>query len=114
MINLIPGSIRRIIDSGMDKNKDLTGEQIVMEYLKNKGFSVGSENDDIEAKGDKSKFIVHVKSSVTPKMPINLSPAEEESIKQKAEKLGYEAWEAKVQLSKKQLPVGEIQWRKIK
>jgi hypothetical protein len=96
-----------------DPKTDITGEQIVMEYLKKKGYSVDNEEANIEVKGEKTNFLVQVKSSIMPKAPVALSPVEEERIKIKAVSKGFEAWEAKVLLNKKLEPVGDILWRKL-
>lgn len=97
---------------------DNSGEQIVTDYLSNKGFKVhpvetGHHVKSFEVNGQPSNFLVQVKSAIKPKTPLFASIEEENNLKTEAEKLGYEAWEARVQMDRKLQPVGEIKWRKL-
>jgi len=107
------GAIKKYFNPGGDKKAELTGEQIVLEYLRNKGFNVETGDEEFEAKRDSLNFLFQVKYSLNQKNPNFVSPDEEEKLKLKAANKGYEAWEARVNLDKKYQPIGEILWRKI-
>ena len=94
------------------------GEKLVGAFLKQKGYSTNIDtkapgSTDIEARGSKSSLLVQVKSAVKPNEPVSISSDEERNIKSRAAKLGWEAWEARVQLDASLNQVGEIKWRKL-
>ena len=68
---------------------------------------------DIEAKGKNNKsLLIQVKTGVSPNKPTSLSREEEGAIKRRAGQLGYEAWEARVQLND-DYSLNEISWREL-
>lgn len=113
MVSIMPDSLKKLINPVDEKKAALTAEQIVLDYLQKKNYSVESGEKYFKVKGEKLNFLVQVKYSVVPKIPAPLSSIEEEMIKTEAANLGFEAWEAKVELDKKMHGIGEIQWRKI-
>ena len=93
------------------------GERLVAHWLSAHGYSTtidtkGPGSTDIEAKGTTS-LLVQVKAAKQPGTPDTLSADEERNITARAARLGYEAWEARVQLDQQLGQVGEIQWRKL-
>ncbi len=68
----------------------------------------------IQATSDNGKSaLVHVKVALLPNFVPALSVEEERNIKSRASQLGYEAWEARVQLDSKFSLVGKIRWRVV-
>ena len=97
---------------------EISGEQIVSDYLRSKGFNANPVEDipgtiGLAVTGKPSNFIVNIKPVTNPKTPVITKAEEENAIKQKAAQLGFEAWEAKVVLDRKLQLKGEIEWRRI-
>ncbi len=94
------------------------GEQIVGSALTGIGYRTNIDTKtpgsaDIEARGTAASLLVQVKTAVYPNEPANMSSDEERNIKSRATKLGYEAWEARVQVNSLMKLLGQIRWRKL-
>jgi len=94
------------------------GERLVARWLAENGYSTNidtkaSGSTDIEARGNTKSLLVQVKSAVQPSTPDTLSADEMRNITSRAARLGFEAWEASVQLDQQLRQVGDIQWRKL-
>ena len=99
------------------------GERLVAHWLTEHGYSTNVDSrapgsTDIEARifegrGNAKSLLVQVKSSVQPNSPVTLSEDELRNITSRATRLGFEAWEARVQLDQQLRQVGDIQWRKL-
>jgi hypothetical protein len=94
------------------------GERLVAHWLAEHGYSTNLDtkapgSTDIEARGNAKSLLVQVKSAVQPNTPDTLSSDEVRNITARAARLGFEAWEARVQLDQQQRQVGDIQWRKL-
>jgi hypothetical protein len=94
------------------------GERIVAQWLFSKKYSVKVNTNlpgstDIQATSNKVNLLVQVKTAVFPNVPASLSAEEKGSIKSRAARLSYEAWEAKVQLDADLDLVGNIIWQKL-
>jgi len=94
------------------------GEQLVAQWLVGRKYAVKvdthvPESTDIQATCNKVNLLVHVKTAVFPNVPECLSAEEKGTIKSRAHRLSYEAWEAKVQLDANFELVGNIVWRKL-
>lgn len=94
------------------------GEQAVSQWLRSKGYEAKvSARDptlaDIEARGSGGNLLVQVKAAVLPSSPSYLSSEEERDIRARAARLGFQAWEARVQLDQENRQVGAIVWRRL-
>lgn len=94
------------------------GERIVAAWLATKGYRTNVDtklpgSTDIEASGTNTSLLVQVKTAVSPNMAATLSSEELRNIKSRAASLGWEAWEARVQLDLKLKLASEILWRKL-
>src|SRR5258708_39296993 len=94
------------------------GEHIVARELAAKGYRTnldtkGPGSTDIEARGTNASLLVQVKTAVSPNAPAGLSSDEERNIKSRAARLGYQAWEAKLQVDSGLSMVGTIAWRQL-
>jgi len=94
------------------------GERIAAAALQQKGYKTNVDtkapgSTDIEARGTGNSILVQVKAAVSPNAPTSISSDEERNIKSRASKLGWGAYEAKVQLDGRLQLVGDIQWRKL-
>ena len=94
------------------------GEKIVSAALTNLGYSCYRNTQqpgstDIEARGQTKTLLVQVKTSLYPDHPADLSGEERRNITSRATRLGYEAWQAKVQINDDEELVGEIKWLKL-
>lgn len=94
------------------------GERIVARELAAKGYRTNIDtrapgSTDIEARGTSANLLVQVKTAMSPNLPAALSGEEERNIKSRAARLGWEAWEAKVQIDSKGNLVGAVGWRKL-
>ena len=75
--------------------------------------TLASGSTNIEAKSSSKRLLIQVKTAVNPIDPAQLSEVEEEAIMLRAEKLGAQAWEARVQVGSNMELIGNVQWRKI-
>ena len=94
------------------------GERIVAHELATKGYRTNIDtkapgSTDIEARGTNAGLLVQVKTATSPNSPPAISGDEERNIKSRAIRLGFEAWEAKVQVDARLNLVGAIGWRKL-
>jgi hypothetical protein len=95
------------------------GERIVANELVGKGWKTnvdtkGPGSTDIEARGaNGSGLLVQVKTAMSPSQPVSLSSDEERNIKSRATKLGWAAYEAKVQVDGSLRLIGSVMWRKL-
>jgi hypothetical protein len=95
------------------------GENLVAHSLSNSGYITNVDtklpgSTDIEAASDEANLLVQVKTAFLPNKPTSLTSEESRNIKSKAARIGYQAWEAKVQLDVNHRLVGDIQWRQLK
>jgi hypothetical protein len=94
------------------------GEKIVTAALTRMGYSCyrntqQAGSTDIEATSSTKNLLVQVKTSVYPDVPADLSGEERRNITSRATRLGYEAWQAKVQINDNEELVGQINWLKL-
>jgi len=94
------------------------GEHAAARVLGDKGYQTNIDtkapgSTDIEARGTNVSLLVQVKTAMTPGLPAGISEDEERNIKSRAARLGWEAWEAKVQVDSRLALVGQITWRKL-
>ena len=94
------------------------GEEIVALALVEKGYRTnvdtkGPGSTDIEALGANATLLVQVKTALFPATPAGLSSNEERNIKSRASRLGFEAWEARLQVNQGLHLVGAIGWRRV-
>ena len=104
------------------------GEKAVVNYLKEKGYTINNWNTkaagstDIEAGSYdvngyyKITLLTQVKTAISPNTPPYLSSEEERNIKSRATRIGAESWEARVTLSETGgylFQFGDISWRKL-
>jgi Holliday junction resolvase-like predicted endonuclease len=95
-----------------------TGEQIVTEWLKSKGYQCVQNtklpgSTDIEANSGTSNLLVQVKTAIYPSTPSEPSSDEIRNIKSRASNTGREAWTAKVTINSQGQLVGNIEWSKL-
>jgi hypothetical protein len=93
-------------------------ERFVAYWLRVNGYftNINSKTPgsmEIEARGSVKSLLVQVRAAVQPNIPEMLSPDELRTITSRAARLGFEPWEARVQLDEQLRQVGEIQWRKL-
>jgi hypothetical protein len=98
------------------------GEGIALRDLMLKGYTILKWNPPdqlpgsnyIEAKEAvlRTHVLVQVKSAVKPSEPTSLSSEEEEKLKSHAKKVGFQPWEARVQLES-DLKEGTVFWRRL-
>jgi Holliday junction resolvase-like predicted endonuclease len=94
------------------------GERIAARELVAKGYRTNIDtkaagSTDIEARGTSINLLVQVKTAMTPNAPSGLSSDEERNIKARASGLGWQAWEARVQIDSRLAPVGTVVWRQL-
>jgi hypothetical protein len=94
------------------------GERLVALWLAERGYSTNATartngSADIEVRGPRNSMLVQVRSALAPDAPTPISPDEERRIQARAQQMGLEAWEARVQLNSQLQQVGEIQWRRL-
>lgn len=94
------------------------GEKIAAAFLKGKGYDTNVDtklpgSTDIEATSKGASLLVQVKTGVEPNEPANLSAEEEGAIKRRAGQKDWQAWEARVQLTKDYSQKGDIKWRRL-
>jgi hypothetical protein len=94
------------------------GERIVASWLSAKGWATnidtrGPGSTDIEGRGANGGLLVQVKTAMAPGVPPRLSGDEEGSIRARAGRLRWDAYEARVQVDPYLRRVGDIGWRKL-
>jgi hypothetical protein len=93
-------------------------ERLVARWLAEHGYTAkidttAPESTEIEASGNAKSLLVQVKSAEQPSTPDTLTSEEMRNITMRAAQLGFEAWEARVQLDQQLRQVGDIRWRKL-
>jgi hypothetical protein len=91
------------------------GERIVEAVLVAEGWECKRNTQqpgstDIEAHKESQSFLVQVKTGVYPNNPPLISEDEVRNIRSRATRLGYEAWQANLQISPLGQLVGTIEW----
>jgi hypothetical protein len=94
------------------------GERLVIGWLAERGYSTNLDTSipgstDIEARGRQVNLLIQVRTAESPNTPSPMTPDEERILKSRAGRLGFEPWEARVQLNQHLQQVGDIQWRKL-
>ena len=94
------------------------GERHAVDWLRAEGYSIKWKTQthgstDIEAQSSSKRLLVQVKTAVYPTDADRLSAEEEEGITSRAERLGAQAWEARVQVSSSLDLIGNVLWRRI-
>jgi len=94
------------------------GEHIVARELAAKGYRTNVDtrapgSTDIEARSQQANLLVQVKTAMSPGTPAAMSTDEERNIKSRAQRLRFQAWEARVQIGSRLNQVGETSWRKL-
>lgn len=94
------------------------GEKLVAGWLRSKGYAVEQNTQlpgaaDIEAIGNPTSLLVQVKSALHPSQPAFLDANESSRIQSRANRLGWQAWLARLQLDRQGNLLGEILWSKL-
>jgi len=94
------------------------GERHATAWLANNGFRCHRNTQlpgstDIEAVGNSKSLLVQVKTGMSPNDAPYISAEERRNIIARANRLGREAWCARVQINFRGELVGQIQWEKL-
>ena len=94
------------------------GERIVEEHLRRRSFATSidlreSGSTIIKAVGSVRKYLVEVRTAVSPDTPAPLSQLEVEKITVDAMRIGYEAWDARVRVDPSGNLLGNIIWIRL-
>jgi hypothetical protein len=68
---------------------------------------------DLEARNAESTMMIHVRTALVPHFPPELAESEQHGLCSRAMTLGYDAWDARVQIDGDGELVDEIQWTKL-
>jgi Holliday junction resolvase-like predicted endonuclease len=94
-----------------------TGERYATDWLRSKGYQCYRNTQlpgstDIEASGP-ANLLVQVKTAVYPSSASGLSADENRNIIARANRNGWQAWLAKVQINYQGSMIGDIGWTKL-
>ena len=95
------------------------GERHAIDWLKAEGYSIMKWDtqvtgpSEIEAQSDAKRLLVHVKTAAYPNYPSKLSEEEEKTFTTRANGVGAQPWEARVQVGANMELVGNVEWRRI-
>ncbi|MGB7844250.1 MAG: hypothetical protein WBL63_01440 [Candidatus Acidiferrum sp.] len=94
------------------------GEVHATGWLKANGYSCNRNTKlpgatDIEATGNVASLLVQVKTAVWPSYAADLTAEEKKAIVARANRIGWQAWLAQLQINDKGELVGSISWAKL-
>jgi hypothetical protein len=94
------------------------GERIVEKHLRQRSYATSIDlrktgSTIIRALGRLTKLLVEVRTAVSPDAPTSLSADDVKKITSLAAKIGYEAWEARVQIDSDGGQLGKIIWTRL-
>lgn len=112
--------MKTVLDDLLNQPVDIgeTGEKIVASWLHQNGYSVIQNTKlpgatDIEAVSGDSKYLVQVKTSVSPNQPSYMTSDEIARIKSRATRIDYVATRARLMIDSQGNLLGQIEWLKL-
>ena len=91
----------------------------VVDQLKDKGWKIEDWDPkephakDILATSQGKRMLVHIQSALEPNNPPHMTPPEIENMKERAQNMNADAYEARVKIDRNLNKVGDIGWGRI-